>query len=497
MTALISDKELSDFVKLFKNKDFEQCLNISNSWILKFPDDFRSWYYHGYLYHFDKKFDRAIKFYKKSISLNNKYIASYINLINVFTECNDNENAIVYIEEAIKFFPEESTLYFLSGNIYKNIDDINTSIDQYSKALLYDPNNAEAHNNIAIAYDQINKNEKAIEHFTIASKVLKNNEIMINLANSYKKIKNFKKSENLLNKIISKGEKTFRAYFNMYELIKLEKDKSIEALSVAKKMVDLFPNNIKSFICLLDSYLRLGDIKSSKEVIIKAVNIENTNATIASYSNYLSKLIDEDDIYPFCPNPMDYIMEFNLFDYFNDKEINLSLVIDYIKNKEQIWERSNKTVTKGYRASGSIFSEDMSLETKKVYTILLNIIKDYRNNFEKTNSLFISDFPDNNKIRSWATILESGGEHETHIHPGGWLSGVIYLEIDEKQDGGDIEFLSQGYDLPSSSSFSKTIKIKPNIGKVVLFPSSLFHSTTPNNSNTNRITIAFDLMANS
>ena len=85
-----------------------------------------------------------------------------------------------------------------------------------------------------------------------------------------------------------------------------------------------------------------------------------------------------------------------------------------------------------------------------------------------------------------------------HYHHNGWISGSIYLNIPSasKVDEGAIEF---GYNSDNYKEVkgTPTVSIKPEMGDIILFPSSLGHRVTPfltNRKKEERTSIAFDLI---
>ena len=70
----------------------------------------------------------------------------------------------------------------------------------------------------------------------------------------------------------------------------------------------------------------------------------------------------------------------------------------------------------------------------------------------------------------------------------------LYLSIPEKtsNSNGDLRFSYDGGDYPKSDQKFPEKIVGLKTGDVVLFPSSLFHSTIPFH-NSNRITLAFDV----
>ncbi len=100
-------------------------------------------------------------------------------------------------------------------------------------------------------------------------------------------------------------------------------------------------------------------------------------------------------------------------------------------------------------------------------------------------------------IRAWGTLLDAGGHQTPHIHPTSWISGVYYVAVptDLKTGEGSIEFGEPPSRAGIRNKLADTFKshaIAPEEGVLVLFPSYLYHRTTPFESQQQRISIAFD-----
>ena len=74
-------------------------------------------------------------------------------------------------------------------------------------------------------------------------------------------------------------------------------------------------------------------------------------------------------------------------------------------------------------------------------------------------------------------------------------SNNFYLKIPTKIKGNEagIQFHLNGDDFLIKDKNLPVKTVKPEVGDIVLFPSSLFHSTVPFTSSEERICIAFDL----
>ena len=71
--------------------------------------------------------------------------------------------------------------------------------------------------------------------------------------------------------------------------------------------------------------------------------------------------------------------------------------------------------------------------------------------------------------------LFENGFQNPHIHPSGWISGVAYLNILEKEEppNGAIQFsFNDGKYFSDDNNKTPLKTINPKIGDVILFPSS-------------------------
>ncbi|WP_297803546.1 putative 2OG-Fe(II) oxygenase, partial [uncultured Brevundimonas sp.] len=96
----------------------------------------------------------------------------------------------------------------------------------------------------------------------------------------------------------------------------------------------------------------------------------------------------------------------------------------------------------------------------------------------------------------WSIRLRSGGFHEAHIHSNGWLSSACYIDLPPAVDRGGTEgWIGFGVPPYRMAKPLEPLKVeKPEPGKLVLFPSCMWHGTLPFEDERHRLTIAFDLV---
>lgn len=92
---------------------------------------------------------------------------------------------------------------------------------------------------------------------------------------------------------------------------------------------------------------------------------------------------------------------------------------------------------------------------------------------------------------SWSVLLRGGGFHSNHIHPMGWISSALYIDLPSAD--GEQGWLTLGEPQQELNTGLKPFRtVEPKPGRLVLFPSTMWHGTVPFAAG-ERLTIAFDV----
>ena len=96
----------------------------------------------------------------------------------------------------------------------------------------------------------------------------------------------------------------------------------------------------------------------------------------------------------------------------------------------------------------------------------------------------------------WSVRLRQGGYHVNHVHPAGWISSVYYVTVpaeveDARSRSGWIRF---GEPRMPTSGAGPAHSVQPRAGMLLLFPSYMWHGTTPLRGEAPRLTLAFDAL---
>jgi hypothetical protein len=131
--------------------------------------------------------------------------------------------------------------------------------------------------------------------------------------------------------------------------------------------------------------------------------------------------------------------------------------------------------------------------------IILSAMEDYLVSLDtEPDHPFLAARPTRWWLDIWGNFLGEKGNLTTHHHPAGWLSGVYYSRVPDSVSetdpthGGWIEFGRPHPSIPEPAA-QRLRLIRPEVGKLILFPSFVFHRTIPNPSEEDRISFAFDM----
>ena len=104
-------------------------------------------------------------------------------------------------------------------------------------------------------------------------------------------------------------------------------------------------------------------------------------------------------------------------------------------------------------------------------------------------------------LMGWINVNPPGAHNVPHDHPGSFWSGCYYVKNDkpvgDPSNGGSIAFIDArsapaGQPLVRAPSLKGVLGFQPPPGVMLLFPSNLKHLVTPNDSDEDRVSIAFN-----
>jgi len=97
-------------------------------------------------------------------------------------------------------------------------------------------------------------------------------------------------------------------------------------------------------------------------------------------------------------------------------------------------------------------------------------------------------------VGCWSVRLRRAGFHVNHIHPEGWLSSAYYASVppevgDTALRSGWLKFGEPRFPVPG---LGPLLHVQPMPGRLVLFPSYMWHGTEALRDDAARLSVAFD-----
>jgi uncharacterized protein (TIGR02466 family) len=104
-------------------------------------------------------------------------------------------------------------------------------------------------------------------------------------------------------------------------------------------------------------------------------------------------------------------------------------------------------------------------------------------------------------IWAWATVCREGAYHAPHSHPGSAWSGVYYVDAGRTNTNrplsGMLEFLDPRVGVEAVNTpgdpYGEPVRVRPESGLLVVFPSWLYHWVHPYAGQTPRIAVSFNV----
>ena len=222
---------------------------------------------------------------------------------------------------------------------------------------------------------------------------------------------------------------------------------------------------------------------------------DDENIRVAALSSFLNERENKDTTHNFCKNPLDFLHYSKISSHIENTDSFVTELVDELGNVDTNFEPFNTTTRNGYQSSVNLFNGPYT-KMRQLQTIIIDEIANYHSKFKDEKCSFIENWPSDYNLYGWHVILKKQGYQLPHIHTSGWLSGVIYLKVvpSLENNEGAIEFGLNGATYTDDNS--PKIIHQPEAGDIVLFPSSLHHSTIPFTTDTDRIVISFDLAPN-
>ncbi|NOZ35821.1 MAG: tetratricopeptide repeat protein [Chlorobi bacterium] len=180
------------------------------------------WYEAGYLADNVEDYNKAVTYYRKSLTINPKDKYSLLNLGLAYNKLGNRDSALYWYNKTLKLYPNYSLAYNNRGYIFQTEGDYLSAIKNYNSALKYNSKNSYALWNRADSYFALKKYESAVEDYKkIYELKPKYYNALYYIAVSYENMTNIKDAVLYYQKFLSVADNDNKNYKQAEEKIKL------------------------------------------------------------------------------------------------------------------------------------------------------------------------------------------------------------------------------------------------------------------------------------
>jgi tetratricopeptide (TPR) repeat protein len=275
----------------------------------------------GYTFVEQKKFEQAISYYKKAISIKPDYAEACSNLGAAYGELGRYDEAIEVLQRSLRLKPNYAKAYYNLGIVYSSSGRWQQAIEAYGNSLKIDPSNAEAYNKLGAACANLQLSEQAVEAYqkalqinpslatvrnNLAVLLLEQNKIDEAIGHLHQAVQTEPNYADAYNNLgiafgkLGRSQEEIEAY---RQAVKIKQDyadalynlgvsysnlrRYAEAIEVFKQTVKVNPDDAWAHFGLGSAYLKVGESDSAmKEYeILKHLDAEKANRLFDSIQN--------------------------------------------------------------------------------------------------------------------------------------------------------------------------------------------------------------------
>lgn len=469
------------------------------------------------------RFADAADCYRKLLALDPKAAEIHFNLGAALSNLGRHEEAIPCYRKAIALKPALVVAHFNLGTALQALHRYEEATASYRKTVALEPRFYEAHGNLGAVLQEQGRLEEAIACYRKALSIQPDAIGHYNLATALRNQGHLDEAITLFRKAIALKPDYADAWSSMGVAL-WDRGAPDEAMQSYRQALALDPMhadaNYNLGVFLYDhgeleqaipcfERSQQGDWRERtlyclyktekydefRRQLQPMLSGRHNSPFLATLATHYATNFGEENTYNFCPDPMEFV--------YRDRIAPLSepgspLLTDLLRDitLTDITERKQGRLYYGIQSSGNLLKRP-----EPSFKTLAGLIKDkiraYRKHYAGRDCELVKSFPQEVEFSSsWYIRMQKGGHLTSHIHEEGWLSGCVYLALPRQKAGehdGSIEFSTHGDEYPKRHDNFPVEAVAPEVGDIVLFPSSLFHRTIPFESNEDRICVAFDL----
>lgn len=420
-------------------------------------------------------------------------------LASVIVERGELGEAEHLLRRALKLAPNQSTTWVNLGRLLQQGGRWGEAATHYEHAANLFPNHPQIAATLGQIYQRANRFADAEAQYRRALEYRPRAPYFVQLGMVLLRQERVDEAVEAFEKAISINPNLAAAYGNLGNAE--QKRGNIEAAASAYERASaLNPKDALSYVSFGMARMKLGHAREAAEIFERTLAVHGPERRAAAWLPFARAQ-------EFGEMPSGYRAELGKLltrvtldvpdGYASMADFNAALTMALEKDPTVMWEPAGKATRKGGQ-TGLLLDDPREPFIAFEKTLRRAIDTHFDSIKVQPKHPYFGQVPKTYHLDLWGTLLSEGGHQHSHIHVGGWMSGVYYVSLPPslgKGDGNMDGWIEFGHPPPDfESEFAPhTITLDPREGDAFFFPSYIFHRTLPFSGSTRRISLAFDV----
>ena len=410
-----------------------------------------------------------------------------------------HEEALATFRRVVDARPDDATAHYNIGNLLNMLGRPDEAAASFRQAVILQPDFAEAHANLGATLHTARRYEEAVAAYRCALETLSDNaDLHYNVGALCRSLGRFDEAAAAYRTALALApdrldfrEKLAGALQEMaaydeaaalYGALQAHLPSSVDInKSLAETLIGAGKPRDAVAACdrFLDSYPYNSAIVSCKAIALGELGENAAERRIMNFDRFIQAIAIE-------PPP----------DFTDLPAFNAGIAKAIRDHQTLDFEPPGLATAAGYQTGAMLDQPTGAI--RSLAAVIGRAVRGYIENLPNDpQHLFVANAPTRWTLNGWGVILQEQGHQRPHIHPRGWLSGVYYVHIPKsigtELQQGWIEFGRPPENFGCRADH-ETTRRQPQTGRMLLFPSYVYHNTIPYTDSENCISFAFDVL---
>lgn len=475
--------------------DFQRAYQELDAQIHKFPGHYELYNLLGAVACECKHYSKAIKAYQKAVKIRPNSDVARHNLGLAYLQNGEPEKALKEYQLVLNSGKHSYQLMHNLGNAYFELGHFEQALTYFNNALKLNYKSIDTHRRVSDTLWEMGNSKQFVQTFESALKRIPDDpKYLFEYVRRLLRVQRITDAEARLEAQLQtlQSNPEFQYLYGKCRLLLGDRKHALEWLKKAGQ-ADTLSGCDKLEVC---RFLLKFDLDREAEALATSVltmQPAHTSA-LAMWGVCLHRRRDrqENEL----NNYEQLVTEYQLLDPVHDGNFYRTLIETLTRLHRSYEEQPDKSSHNGTQTSGHLFRRKEACLGELQHRIQEKLSQYL---IEKSAFNKWGSWPDSEQFeisKAWSVRLKEGGYHRPHHHSHGKISGLFYAALPrsgsrEKNGSGMVSFGTPTF--KDNDAFQTEKIIKPETGKLILFPSYLWHCTLPQTGEGQKITVSFDV----